>query len=94
MLDFGATLRELGQLVGQTLSQGAAVIARRRHLPKNSIGQQILLMGADAVFIVGLLSFLLGMTLAFQGAMQLDKFGAGVFVADMVGMSMVREFGR
>jgi phospholipid/cholesterol/gamma-HCH transport system permease protein len=49
-------------------------------------------MGADAVFIVGLLSFLLGMTVAFQGAVQLQKFGAGVFVADMVGWSMVREF--
>ena len=48
-------------------------------------------MGADAVFIVGLLSFLLGMTIAFQGAVQLQKFGAGVFVADMVGWSMVRE---
>ncbi|HEY5949122.1 MAG TPA: ABC transporter permease, partial [Kofleriaceae bacterium] len=46
----------------------------------------------DAVFIVGLLSFLLGMTVAFQGAVQLQKFGAGVFVADMVGWSMVREF--
>jgi phospholipid/cholesterol/gamma-HCH transport system permease protein len=92
VLDIGATLRELGHLVGQTVSQGCAVLARRRHLPKNSIGQQILLMGADAVFIVALLSFLLGMTIAFQGAVQLAKFGAGVFVADMVGWSMVREF--
>ncbi len=92
VLAIGATLRELGHLIGQTVTQMGSVLARRRHLPKQSVGQQILLMGADAVFIVGLLSFLLGMTIAFQGAVQLDKFGAGVFVADMVGWSMVREF--
>jgi phospholipid/cholesterol/gamma-HCH transport system permease protein len=48
-------------------------------------------MGVDGVFIVGLLSFLLGTTTAFQGATQLQRFGAGVFVADMIGLSMVRE---
>jgi phospholipid/cholesterol/gamma-HCH transport system permease protein len=64
---------------------------RRAKLPAGSVGQQVLSMGADAIFIVGLLSFLLGMTTAFQGAVQLQKFGAGVFVGDMVSWSMVRE---
>jgi phospholipid/cholesterol/gamma-HCH transport system permease protein len=48
-------------------------------------------MGVGAIFIVALLSFLTGMTMAFQGAVQLQRFGAGVFVADMIGMSMARE---
>jgi phospholipid/cholesterol/gamma-HCH transport system permease protein len=92
VLALGATIGDLGLLVGQTLRQGASVAAGRRKLPAGAVGSFILLMGVDAVFIVGLLSFLLGMTMAFQGVVQLEKFGAGVFVADMVGWSMVREF--
>ena len=49
-------------------------------------------MGVDALFICGLLSFLMGMTLAFQGTVQLSRFGAGPYVADLVGVSVVREF--
>ena len=87
-----ATLRALGGLIVDTLQQGLAVAARRRKMPAGSVSTHVLLMGSDAVFIVGLLSFLLGTTIAFQGAVQLAKFGAGVYVADMVGWSMVREF--
>lgn len=86
------TTRSLGGLVYQTLRQGWHVATRRKHLPSGSLAEHVLAMGADAIFIVGLLAFLLGMTVAFQGAVQLQKFGAGVFVADMVGWSMVREF--
>jgi phospholipid/cholesterol/gamma-HCH transport system permease protein len=91
-LAVAATIRDLALLVGQTMQQAVAVIARRRKLPAGAVASHILLMGVDAVFIVGLLSFLLGMTMAFQGVVQLEKFGAGVFVADMVGWGMVREF--
>jgi len=92
VLEVADTLRGLARLVGDTVKQGWLVTTRRRRVPQGSIGDHILEMGADAVFIVGLLSFLLGMTIAFQGAVQLQKFGASVFVADMVGWSMVREF--
>lgn len=92
VLAVGDTLRSLARLVRDTAAQSWQVAWRRRRLPAGSFGDHVLAMGADAVFIVGLLSFLLGMTIAFQGAVQLSKFGAGVFVADMVGWSMVREF--
>jgi phospholipid/cholesterol/gamma-HCH transport system permease protein len=62
-------------------------------MPAGELTNQIARMGNGAVFIVALLSFLLGMTMAFQGTVQLQKFGAGVFVADMVGMTMIREIG-
>lgn len=88
----GATIRQLGHLIGGILRQSAAVISRRKKLPSGSIGHHILLMGADAIFIVCLLSFLLGLTITFQGVVQLEKFGAEVFVADGVGWAMVREF--
>ncbi|MBV8762548.1 MAG: ABC transporter permease [Deltaproteobacteria bacterium] len=93
VLETGASLRALASLVGSTLHQAMKVLTRRAKLPAGSVGGFVVTMGADAVFIVGLLSFLLGMTIAFQGVVQLNKFGAGVFVGDMVGMSMIREFG-
>lgn len=48
--------------------------------------------GFDALPIVGLLSFLLGVVVAYQGADQLKQYGANIFVADLIGLSMLREF--
>ena len=48
--------------------------------------------GFDALPIVGLLSFLMGIVVAYQGADQLRQYGANIFVADLVGLSMLREF--
>ena len=48
--------------------------------------------GVDALPIVGLLSFLLGIVVAYQAADQLRRYGANIFVADLVGLSMLREF--
>jgi phospholipid/cholesterol/gamma-HCH transport system permease protein len=49
--------------------------------------------GADALPIVALMSFLLGMILAFQSAVPMKRFGAEIFVADLIGLGMVRELG-
>ncbi len=49
--------------------------------------------GADAVPIVILINFLVGFVMAFQGAGQLRQFGANIFVADLVGVSVTRELG-
>jgi phospholipid/cholesterol/gamma-HCH transport system permease protein len=48
--------------------------------------------GFHALPIVGLLSFLLGIVLAYQGAEQLRRYGANIFIADLVGLSILREF--
>lgn len=47
--------------------------------------------GFEALPIVGLLSFLMGVVIAYQGADQLQRFGANIFIADLVGLSMLRE---
>jgi phospholipid/cholesterol/gamma-HCH transport system permease protein len=47
--------------------------------------------GFDALPIVGLLSFLMGLVIAYQGADQLQRFGANIFIVDLVGLSMLRE---
>jgi len=50
-------------------------------------------VGLKAVPIVALMSFLIGVVLAFQGATQLRQFGAEVFVVDLIAVSMLRELG-
>jgi len=50
-------------------------------------------MGVDAVPIVGLISFLLGLIMAFMSSVQLQQFGANILVASLVGLAMVRELG-
>lgn len=49
--------------------------------------------GADALPIVTIISLLVGMILGFVGAIQLEQFGAGIYVADLVGIAMLREMG-
>jgi len=47
--------------------------------------------GVDALPITGFLSFLMGMVIAYQGADQLQRFGANIFVVDLVALAMLRE---
>ena len=49
--------------------------------------------GLNALPIVGLLSFLIGVVLAYQGADQLRQFGAEIFVVNLLGISILREIG-
>lgn len=60
-------------------------------------GSDLVLMiqevGANALPIVTLISFLVGLILAFVGALQLKQFGAQIYVADLVGLGMAREMG-
>lgn len=50
-------------------------------------------VGVDALPIVGLISFLLGLIMAFMSAVQLQQFGANIYVASLVALAMVRELG-
>jgi phospholipid/cholesterol/gamma-HCH transport system permease protein len=50
-------------------------------------------MGSQALGVVGLMAFLIGGVMALQGAAQLRQFGANIFIADLVGVSLTRELG-
>jgi len=49
--------------------------------------------GVDALPIVGLISFLLGLIIAFMSSVQLQQFGANIYVASLVSLAMTRELG-
>src|SRR5690606_16483322 len=52
---------------------------------------ELQLAGFNALPIAGLLAFLMGIVIAYQGADQLRRYGANIFIADLVGLSMLRE---
>ncbi|MEM7023791.1 MAG: ABC transporter permease, partial [Pseudomonadota bacterium] len=62
--------------------------ARFRHSDLFAIMQEV---GVNAFPIISLISFLVGVILAFMGAIQLTQFGAQIFVANLVGIGMARE---
>ena len=79
--------------VGESAAALAGSIAHPARLRWRPILYNIRTAGFDALPIVGLLSFLLGIVVAYQGADQLRQYGANIFVADLIGLSMLREFG-
>ena len=78
--------------VGETALALAASLAHPARIRWRPILFNIRSAGFDALPIVGLLSLMLGIVVAYQGAAQLRQYGANIFVADLVGLSMLREF--
>src|SRR5258706_10091356 len=78
--------------VGESAAALAGSVAHPVRVRWRTILHDIQGAGFNALPIVGLLSFLLGIVVAYQGAEQLRRYGANIFVADLVGWSMLREF--
>lgn len=72
---------------------GTIGLLKKRDFRKGILGEQMYQLGYKALGIVGLLSLLIGIVLALQTAIQLATYGAGVFLAPLIGVSMVRELG-
>lgn len=60
---------------------------------KGSLIQQGVLIGVEALGIVALLSFIIGLIISLQSATQLKQFGANNFLANLIAISMLRELG-
>ena len=80
-------------LISEITYWSAVGIFSRKGRRKGAVLQQILLIGNNAIGIIALLSFVLGLILALQSAAQLRQFGASIYVADLIAISMVREMG-
>lgn len=64
-----------------------------RTVRARDVAMQMAAMGSQALGVVGLMAFLIGGVMALQGAAQLRQFGASIFIADLVGVSLTRELG-
>lgn len=88
-----AESRQLLAFLGAVVSTIGATVLLPRTLRARALVAQIERTGFDAVPIVGLLSFLIGVVTAYQGADQLARFGAQIFTVDIVGIGVLREMG-
>jgi len=77
--------------LGQTVIALGAGIARPWRLRWKAIFNVMETSGVNALPIVGLISFLIGIVLAYQGAAQLQQFGAEVFTVNIVAVGVLRE---
>lgn len=95
----GAIVRAMESLIGMIGFLGAVVNAtlyQMRHPGRvrwGAIVRQFEQVGVSSLGIVGLMSFLIGIVIAQQGAVQLRQFGAEVFTINLVGRLTLRELG-
>ncbi len=84
---------ELIAALGQVIAAIGSLAIRPRRLRLTSLVHHMQEVGWNAIPIVALMSFLIGVVLAFQGSVQLRQFGAEVFVVDLIAISVLRELG-
>ena len=81
------------RFIGESLKSVARLVTRKAQFDSADLLFIIQQVGPQALPIVSLISFLVGLILAYMGALQLERFGAQIYVADLVGIAMVREIG-
>jgi phospholipid/cholesterol/gamma-HCH transport system permease protein len=92
-LGFLGTAGDFVTFLGEALIAVGRMIVGRARLRRSDLMLAVEDCGPAALPIVALISFLIGLILAFVGAIQLQQFGAAIFVANLVGIAMVREMG-
>lgn len=85
--------RDLLGFLGHTMIVFARVALRPQKLRFTATVYHMQKAGLDALPIVGLISFLIGVVMAYQGADQLQRFGAEIFTVNLVGIAVLRELG-
>ena len=86
-------LKSLTRLVGQLLLDIARLIRHPQEAPLRDFSGHLYHIGATALPITALVGFLIGVVLAYLISQQLRQFGAGAFIVNILGISLIRELG-
>lgn len=85
--------RNMVEFLGEAVLAFLMLLRGKARFRRSDLTLIIQECGAGALGIVSLITFLVGLILAFTGAVQLRQFGAEIYVADLVGIGMTREMG-
>ena len=87
----GKTLVGLLGFLGAVLIGFAAIARRPKRFRLNAVIQRFDVVGVRALGIIGLMTFLIGIVVGQQGAVQLEQFGAEIYTINLIGRISVRE---
>lgn len=85
--------RDYFAFIGKLFTESLDLLRHPGHLRFSSIINTIDKTGYRALGIIALLSFMIGVVIAYQMGFQLRNYGANVFIVDLLGLSILREFG-
>ena len=77
--------------IGESAGVSFSLVAHVKRFRWRVLLANLQVDGLNAMPIIGLLSFLMGIVIAYQGSEQLKTFGANIFIVDLVGISLLRE---
>jgi phospholipid/cholesterol/gamma-HCH transport system permease protein len=92
-VDLFYTSVEILGFMGLVIARLGNTLIRLRRLRVTALVHHMEEVGFNAVPIISLMAFLIGVVLAFQGSVQLRQFGAEVFVVNLIAISVLRELG-
>ncbi|MBA3660576.1 MAG: ABC transporter permease [Gammaproteobacteria bacterium] len=88
--------RELYQylgFIGLLFYEGLRIVRKPHRFRVNAVSSVIYRTGVQALPIIALLSFMIGVVITYQLGVQLRNYGANAFIVDLVGIAVLREFG-
>lgn len=92
-LDIYEDIKDFITFLGHLFTAMFQVFLKPKNIRFKEIVYHIEQSGFNALIIIGLTAFLVGMVIAYQGSVQLAKFGADIFIVDTVAISITRELG-
>jgi phospholipid/cholesterol/gamma-HCH transport system permease protein len=89
--DFGTQAFDFLSFIGEIAFAVLALLGNPFRLRWRLVLNSLQAAGVAALPIVGLLTFLVGVVIAYQGSVILEQYGANIYIADLVGLAMLRE---
>jgi len=93
VFEMATSLKAMVAFLGITIVAFGALIRHPRRFPHLALVRQLELVGVSSLGIIGLMSFLIGIVIAQQGAVQLQQFGAEIYTINLTGRLTLRELG-
>ena len=90
-IEVGRSLSETNEFLGQSMLSLWRFVRGKAQFLRSDLIEFMQVTGPQALGIVGIINVLLGVILGFMGAVQLQQFGAQIYVADLVALGQTRE---